>query len=136
MKKIMCFFIIMSLQRKKRKSQTSAMQHCSPQQAVTHSKQEQHNSLPQAVSQDRPEDGTAALVRLFAESISASRIPLPEPTVFNGDPLRFNDWKVSFQTLVDWKNIPAHEKVFYLRKYVGGPAKKAIEIYAIEHGVY
>lgn len=97
--------------------QTSALQHCSPQQVVTHSEREQHNSLPQAVSQDRPEDGTAALVRLFAESISASRIPLPEPTVFNGDPLRFNDWKASFQTLVDRKNILADEKIYYLRKY-------------------
>ena len=101
------------------KPQTSPLQHRSPQQAVTHLKQEQHSSPPQAVSQDRPEDGTAALVRLFAESISASRIPLPEPTVFNGDPIRFNNWKVSFQTLVDRKNIPADEKIYYLRKYVG-----------------
>jgi len=27
------------------------------------------------------------------------------------------------------KNIPVHEKVYYLRKYVGGPARKAIEGY-------
>lgn len=34
---------------------------------------------------------------------------------------------MSFQTLIGRKNIPVNEKVYYLRKYVGGPAKKAIE---------
>ena len=89
----------------------------------------QHPSPPQAVTHPRQEDNTAALVRTFAESISASRLPVPEPTTFNGDPLRFNDWKVSFQTLIDRKNIPAEEKIYYLRRYVAGPAKKAIESY-------
>lgn len=89
----------------------------------------QEVSPPQAVTQPRQEDNTAALVRAFAESISASCIPVPEPAMFNGDPLRFNDWKVPFQTLIDRKNIPAEEKIYYLRKYVGGSAKKAIESY-------
>ncbi|KAJ8404442.1 hypothetical protein AAFF_G00337090 [Aldrovandia affinis] len=101
-------------EKEKVKHESSPLQHHSPPQAVTHPKQE---------------DSTAALVRAFAESISASRLPVPEPTTFNGDPLRFNDWKVSFQTLIDRKNIPAEEKIYYLRKYIGGPAKKAIESY-------
>ncbi|KAJ8375829.1 hypothetical protein SKAU_G00064090 [Synaphobranchus kaupii] len=83
----------------------------------------------QTVTQPKQDDSTAALVRVFAESISASRLPVPEPTTFNGDPLRFNDWKVSFQTLIDRKNIPAEEKIYYLQKYVGGTAKKAVESY-------
>ena len=58
----------------------------------------QHNPPPQAMTQLGREDSTEALVRVFAESISASRLPIPEPTTFSGDPLRFNDWKVSFQT--------------------------------------
>ena len=89
----------------------------------------QHPYPPQAVTHPRQEDNTAARVRAFAESISASRLPVPEPTTFSGDPLRFNDWKVSFQTLIDRKNIPAEEKIYYLRRYVAGPAKKAIESY-------
>ncbi|KAI4893141.1 hypothetical protein NFI96_000156 [Prochilodus magdalenae] len=88
----------------------------------------QYHSPPQAVKHPA-EDYTGALVRALTESISASRIPVPEPTMFNGDPLRYNDWKVSFQTLIDRKNIPAEEKIYYLRKYVGGSAKKAIESY-------
>ncbi|XP_034088632.1 uncharacterized protein LOC117557059 [Gymnodraco acuticeps] len=89
----------------------------------------QNHSPPQAATQQKQEDSTSALIRALAESISASRLPVPEPTTFSGDPLRLNDWKVSFRTLVDRKNIPAEEKIYYLRKYVGGPAKKAIESY-------
>ncbi|XP_034069817.1 uncharacterized protein LOC117544663 [Gymnodraco acuticeps] len=89
----------------------------------------QNHSPPQAATQQKQEDSTSALIRALAESISASRLPVPEPTTFSGDPLRLNDWKVSFRTLVDRKNIPAEENIYYLRKYVGGPAKKAIESY-------
>ncbi|XP_054868580.1 uncharacterized protein LOC129349422 [Amphiprion ocellaris] len=67
------------------------------------------------------------LVKTLAEAITANRIPIPEPAIFTGDPLQYNDWKLSFQTLVDRKNLPIQEKLFYLRKYVGGSAKKAIE---------
>lgn len=83
--------------------------------------------LPPQISQQQV--NTTDLVKAFAESISASRLPIPEPTVFSGDPLRYNDWKISFQTLIDRKNIPAEEKTYYLRKYVSGPARKAIESY-------
>lgn len=89
----------------------------------------QHHSSPQTLIQSRQADSTAAIIRAFAESISASRLPVPEPTIFNGNPLRYNDWKVSFQTLIDRKNLPAEERIYYLRKYVGGPAKKAVESY-------
>lgn len=77
----------------------------------------QHKPPPQAMTLLEREDSTAALVRVFAESISANRLPIPEPTTFCGDPLRFNDWKVSFQTLIDRKNIPGEEKLYYLQKY-------------------
>lgn len=79
-------------------------------QEVKHESTVQHISPPQTVIQLKQEDNTAALVRVFAESISASRLPIPEPTTFNGDPLRFNDWK----ELIDRKNIPAEEKIYYL----------------------
>ncbi len=67
------------------------------------------------------------LVKALAEAITANRIPIPEPAVFSGEPLKYNDWKLSFRTLIDRKNLPAQEKLFFLRKYVSGPAKKAIE---------
>lgn len=66
-------------------------------------------------------------MRALAEAISANRIPIPEPAVLSGEPLKYNDWKHSFQTLIGCKNLPAQEKLFFPRKYVSGPAKKAIE---------
>ncbi|CAI5661726.1 unnamed protein product [Oreochromis niloticus] len=85
-------------------------------------------SSPQNVTPQR-EVSTEDLVKAFAVSLNASRLPVPEPTIFSGDPIRYNDWKISFQTLIDRKNIPVEEKTYYLRKYVSGPARKAIEGY-------
>ena len=34
-----------------------------------------------------------------------------------------------FQLLIERKNIPVSEKIYYLRNYVGGPARKAVESY-------
>lgn len=35
------------------------------------------------------------LVRTLAEAITANRVPIPKPEVFQGDPLKYNDWKPS-----------------------------------------
>lgn len=69
------------------------------------------------------------LVKVLAEAMTANRLPIPEPSIFCGDPLKFNHWKSSFQTLIEKKNIPTAEKVFFLQKYVGGAAREALEGY-------
>lgn len=56
-------------------------------------------------------------------------MPVPEPAVFTGDPLQYMEWKTSFEMLIDRKGIPITEKIFYLKKYVGGAARKALEEY-------
>lgn len=75
------------------------------------------------------QDDWGELVKVLAEAISANRLPIPEPTIFSGDPLKFNHWKSSFQRLIERKNIPTSEKIFFLQKYVEGAAKEAIEGY-------
>ncbi|XP_043973047.1 uncharacterized protein LOC122831155 [Gambusia affinis] len=70
---------------------------------------------------------TSNLAEAIASSLSMSRLPVPEPIVFSGDPLRFTDWKMSFMTLIDRKPLPASEKMFYLRNYLAGEARKAVE---------
>lgn len=45
-----------------------------------------------------------------------------------GDP-QFKDWQLSFETLIYRKNIPKNKKLYYLRKYLGGAAKKTVEGY-------
>lgn len=84
------------------------------------------HEVPRPTFQD---NSTNLLAEAIAESINASRLPVPEPPVFSGDPIRYEDWKMSFQTLIGRKNIPVNEKIYYLRKYVAGAAKKAIEGY-------
>lgn len=72
---------------------------------------------------------SAELIKVLADALSANRIPVPEPSIFNGDPLKYSDWKLSFQTLIDQKNIQDKEKIYCLRKYVSGQAKNAIDGY-------
>lgn len=58
--------------------------------------------LKQTATREQPainshqEHSTAPLAIAIAESINASRLPVPEPSVFSGDPLRYKDWKLSF----------------------------------------
>lgn len=79
-----------------------------------------------SVSMPQVQNGSD-FVNMLAEAIGANRLPTPEPAVFTGDPLKFEDWRLSFETLIDRKNIPKNEKLYYLRKYLGGAAKKAAE---------
>lgn len=83
--------------------------------------------IPQATISSN--DSTVELVNVLAGALSANRIPVPEPSVFSGDPLKYNDWKLPFQTLIDQKNIQDKEKIYYLHRYVGGQAKNALEGY-------
>ena len=83
--------------------------------------------VPQVVTNSN--DSTAELVKMLAGALSANRIPIPEPPIFNGESLKYNDWKLSFETLINQKNIPENEKIYYLRRYVGGEAKKALDGY-------
>ena len=54
-------------------------------------------------------------------------LPLPEPMIFNGDPLQYTEWKSSFMTLIDNKPITTQEKFYYFKKYAGKEAGKAIQ---------
>ena len=44
-------------------------------------------------------------------------------------PLKYPGWKCSFETSIDQKNIPPIERIHYLKKYLGGYAKEAVEGY-------
>ena len=65
--------------------------------------------------------------KMLAESINASRLPAPEPTIFNGNPLDYPSWKASFYTLIESKNIKASEKIHYLKRYLHEDVKPLIE---------
>lgn len=65
-------------------------------------------------------DATAELVKALGGALNARRIPIPEPSIFSGDALKYSDWKLSFHTLIDQKNIPENKKIFCLCRYVSG----------------
>ena len=70
-----------------------------------------------------------ALAEAISASIGLSRLPVPEPPIFTGNPLEYNDWVISFRTLVEEKYIPPKDKIHYLKRYLGGPAKEAVSSY-------
>lgn len=51
---------------------------------------------------------------------------MPEPFVFNGDPIQFLEWKASFVSFIDQRSVLSVDKLYYLKKYVGGPARKTL----------
>ena len=55
-----------------------------------------------------------------------SRLPVPEPTIFSGEPIQYPDWQSSFHALIDRENSPSSDKMYYLKRYVSGSAKEAI----------
>ena len=59
--------------------------------------------------------------------MSLSRLPVPEPEIFTGDPLQYFSWENSFNTLIATRDVPENERIYYLRKYVSGEAKQCID---------
>ncbi|XP_053733154.1 uncharacterized protein LOC128765925 isoform X2 [Synchiropus splendidus] len=86
----------------------------------------QHHSKALPASPPPPAD-VSFLAQALQDSIALNRLPMPEPTVFSGDPIQFNEWKASFVSLIDRKNISSAEKLHYLRRYVSGEARKTLE---------
>lgn len=74
-------------------------------------------------------EGILKLTKTLAEQVVLSRLPPPEPTVFDGDPLKFPGWKGAFDTLIEQKQIPASEKIHYLRKYLSNSVREVAENY-------
>ncbi len=81
---------------------------------------------PQALTTSSSNESTADLVKVLVGALSANRITVPEPSVFSGDPLKYSDWKLSFEILIDQKYIQDKENIYYLRRYVSCQAKKAL----------
>ncbi|KAL1263752.1 hypothetical protein QQF64_006491 [Cirrhinus molitorella] len=74
-----------------------------------------------------PPTDVSLLAQAIQESITANRLPFPTPSVFSGDPIHYIEWRASFQSLIDQKNISSADKLFYLKKYVSGAAQKCLE---------
>lgn len=67
------------------------------------------------------------LAQVFQDSIPLNRTPAPGPFVFNGDPIQFFEWKATFTSHIDHRAISLAEKLYYLKRYVGGPARQILD---------
>ncbi|XP_022102427.1 uncharacterized protein LOC110985605 [Acanthaster planci] len=71
------------------------------------------------------------LAKVFANQLNLSRLPPPEPGVFSGDPLKYPSWRISFETLIEKRGVPPSERLHYLKRYLTGPAKEAVDGFLI-----
>lgn len=67
------------------------------------------------------------LAKAIQDGVAKNGLLTSEPTLFSGDPNHFIEWKESFMSLVDQKDISGADKLNYLKKYVTGPAYKCLE---------
>ena len=86
-----------------------------------------HATPPPPLNVMAPHTDVALLAQAVQDSIAVNRLPTPEPFVFSGNPIHFIEWKASFLSLIDKRNISAADKLFYLKKYVGGMARRTLD---------
>ena len=87
------------------------------------------NNGTSAVMSGNADQSILDLAMVLADQVSISCLPPPEPSIFNGDPLKYQGWKSAFQTLIEHRKIPANEKMHYLKKYLGGQVREVVEQY-------
>ena len=71
------------------------------------------------------------VVKLLAETQNQTRLPLPEPEIFTGDPLQYPIWVKAFETLIEGRAIKQSERLHFLGKYVKGEAKEVVESFLL-----
>ncbi|XP_065115485.1 uncharacterized protein [Paramisgurnus dabryanus] len=74
-----------------------------------------------------PKSDIAYLAQAVQDSIALNRLPTTEPSIFTGDPIQFIEWKAAFVSLIHGKAISSADKLHYLKRYVGGPARKSLD---------
>lgn len=80
-----------------------------------------------ACSTGQASKNEVCLVQAMQESMALTRLPVPEPSVFSGDPLKFIEWSTSFKALIEARCFNAPDKLFYLQKYIDGEARSVLE---------
>ncbi|XP_067943138.1 uncharacterized protein [Watersipora subatra] len=62
------------------------------------------------------------------------QLPLSEPKVFDGNPVDYPRWALSFENLIGKKPLSDSEKLDYMSKYLGGKALEAVNGYFLLQG--
>ena len=86
---------------------------------------------PATGSEEPPSNPNLLQVQLqtisrLLEIQNQNRLPLPEPGIFTGDPLKYPVWVKAFETLTESRATNSAEKLHFLGKYVSGEAKSVV----------
>ena len=84
---------------------------------------------PQPETPHAPNQDLAGAIGALADILErkGEGLPKKEPTIFTGDVFDYPVWKASFEVLVIERYQKTADRIYYLRKYTGGEARKAIE---------
>ena len=104
---------------------TREQRHVCPEQPVSSALIQQPTDIAATAPPARTD--VSYLAQAVQDSIALNRLPMPETSLFTGDPIQFIEWKASFTSLIDKKNIASADKLHYLKKYVAGPARKTLD---------
>ena len=83
---------------------TKEQQHVYLQQPVSSASIQQPAYVTVTTSPARTD--VSYLAQTVQDSIALNRLPMPEPSVFTGDPIQFIEWKAAFTSLIDKKTFP------------------------------
>jgi len=104
-----------------------------PGQQPIHSSQahvKEHSQIPvfnaNSVDVSDVTVGLNNLIGSLGEFMNLSRLPVPEPGIFTGNPIEYPSWRRAFRTLVESRNIPPAECIHYLKRYLGGTAEQCV----------
>ena len=71
------------------------------------------------------------VAKLLAEIQNQSRLPLPEPGIFDGDLLQYPVWLKAFETLIEGQAVRPSERLHFLGNYVKGKAKEVVDSFLL-----
>ncbi|GAB1604462.1 hypothetical protein Ahia01_000727600, partial [Argonauta hians] len=58
--------------------------------------------------------------------IYVNHLPVLEPEIFSGDPLKYTAWLNTYEALMEQSPVPTPQKLQFLQRYLGGEAKEAV----------
>ena len=61
-------------------------------------------------------------------------MPVPEPASYDGNPLKYSAWRISFRALVENRSVSQTDNIYYLKRYLSGKAHSLVgSLFLIDH---
>ena len=88
-------------------------------------KQRELDLLQNSGSGDR--NSNSDIKEAMIEAVYASQVEIIQPSVFNGDPLKYTMWKIQFQSVISSPRIRQSDRLNVLAKYLSGKALNVVQ---------